>query len=244
MGEKLTAALAFCAASALIALARPDQGIYPYADHPISYGFFLCGILCVTGALFYLAVDRLSRPPEKRHGAKRARAQGEGALPAAEPLGWREKLAPALLFFLGSVLGAFEVPLAHNGGLGVSLAIAFAGVMLFALGVHLWLASINRKLGVEPGSRFLPERGAGISTRFDKFACGLVLFTAANLFGSSLDRHEVLELWPFAFVPPFVPLLLYLVSDRLQHSIDERFENFDARAIAPAGIGESQTQPT
>ena len=190
----------------LISLAQPVQGIYPYADHPLSYGFFLCGILCVTGALFYLAVDRLSRPPEKRHGAVRIRAQGEGALPPAEPLGWREKLAPALLFSFGSVLAAFIFPTSIVGF--VTVINIFGSMVLFSLGIHFWLASINRKLGVEPGSRFLPERSTGISRRSHEFACGAAFSVATIQFYWMLPRTEVLLWWPLVFVPLLAPQLL------------------------------------
>ena len=76
----------------------------------------------------------------------------------------------------------------------------------------------------------------------------LYLLTSLNLtiqFYWMLPRTEVLLWWPLVFVPLLVSLFLaYVVSGRLQQAIDARFEDFDARAIAPAGIGESQTQPT
>ncbi|MCH2185703.1 hypothetical protein MK280_07515 [Myxococcota bacterium] len=241
MHERVLAALGFCGASAMIALARPDQGIYLYGHHPLSYGFYLCGTLCLAVALFYLAIGLLSRPPGERKDA--IAGSGGAASSASAALGWREKLAPAVLFCLGSVLGAFQIPLLLNRGLGVLLVTAFVGVMLFALGIHLWLMSIDRKLGAEPGSRFLPDQ-TPVMPWFEKIGGGVVLFTAANLFGTSLDRHEVLELWPLAFVPPFVPFLLYMASDRLQLAAFLLFEDADGRTTGSASVGAPQAEAT
>ena len=240
MYEKLIATGAFMVSMLLISLVDPDQGVYSYADQPVAYGVLLVAVLAAVVALLCLAIDRLSRPPEARKDFLKASGEATSNTPAT--LGWREKLPIAVLFCIGMVLGVcFHAWSEYLG----ELATFLVGGLFFVGGFRLWLGSINRMLGVMPGSQFMPGGAKAIPFRLFELWCGFSFFMASRLLFAVTGHAAQIEVWPLTVNFPVLATLcfVFVLIDVFQSSIDLRFK-FLRSAHYRSGVGEPQAEPT